>query len=116
MTSGSLPKRDKNSTGHTSSTAAHREDTPSATHRATPSTRLMDSISCLPQYWLMRTEDPLWTPKMNICTANRGMLARVTAAMGASPSMPTIKVSAMPRVLVIRFCSTMGMASNTTCL
>ena len=110
-----MPNRLRNSTGHTSSTPAKRVDTPSATHRATPSTRLMDSISCLPQYWLMRTEDPLCTPKMNICTANRGMLARVTAAMGASPSMPTIKVSAMPRALVMRFCSTMGRDSKITC-
>ena len=76
----------------------------------------MASISCLPQYWLIKTEDPLWTPKMNICTANSGMLASVTAAMGASPSMPTIKVSAMPSVLVIRFCSTIGTDSSSTCL
>ena len=81
---------------------------------ATPSTRLMDSRSCLPQYWLARTEEPLWTPKINSWTTNSGILASVTAAMGSSPSIPTIKVSAMARVLVMRFCSTMGAASTST--
>ena len=81
---------------------------------ATPITRLMDSISCFPQYWLMRTEEPLCTPKINSCTTNRGIFASVTAAMGASPSIPTIKVSAMPSILVMRFCSTMGVARATT--
>ena len=74
----------------------------------------MDSRSPFPQYWLMRTEAPLWTPKMNSWMTNMGMLARVTAAIGTSPSMPTIKVSAMLRQLVIRFCRTMGVARTTT--
>ena len=43
-------------------------------------------------------------------------MARATAAMGVSPSIPTIKVSAMPRALVIKFCSTMGVARATTSL
>ena len=59
MTAGSLPKRPKNSTGQRIKIAAKMEETNTATHRATPSIRLMDSISCLPQYWLMRTEEPL---------------------------------------------------------
>ena len=67
-------------------------------------------------HWLTSTDAPLCTPKINICTANRGMLARVTAAMGTSPSIPTIKVSAMPKALVIRFCMTIGRARNATCL
>ena len=102
--------------GQTTSMTAKRVDTDSTTHSATPSTRLMDSSSCRPQYWLARTEEPLCTPKINSWTTNRGIFARVTAAMGASPSIPTIKVSAMPRALVIRFCMTMGAASTATCL
>ena len=97
-------------------TPAQMEDASSTTHMDTPITRLMDSMSCLPQYWLMRTEEPLCTPKMNIWSTYRGILASVTAAMGTSPSIPTIKVSAMPRVLVIRFWSTMGVARKSTCL
>ena len=100
--------------GHRIRMAAKTEATSSTTHRATPITRLMASMSFRPQYWLIRTEEPLWTPKMNSCTTNRGMLARVTAAMGASPRMPTIKVSAMPSILVIRFWRTMGAARAAT--
>ena len=61
-----------------------------------------------------RREDTSNWPKISICTTNRGILARVTAAIGASPNIPTIKVSAIPKVLVMRFCSTMGVASVTT--
>ena len=95
---------------------ANRAVTASTVHMAAPITRLMDLRSCLPQYWLMRMEEPLWAPKMNIFTARMGMLARVTAAMGASPIRPTIKVSAMLSVLVIRFCMTMGAAKMATSL
>ena len=115
MTSGSLPNRPRNSSGRSSSTRAKAKDTSPAVHMATPSTRLMESRSCLPQYWLASTVDPLCTPKINSCTTNSGMLASVTAAIGISPSRPTIKVSAIPSALVIRFCSTMGAASAATC-
>ena len=43
-----------------------------------------------------------------------GMLARVTAARGASPRAPTIKVSTSPREVVMRFWATMGRARVTT--
>ena len=92
--------------------AAKTDDTNSTTHRATPITRLMASMSRRPQYWLIRTAEPLCTPKINSWTTNSGILASVTAAMGSSPSIPTIKVSAMPSMLVIRFCITMGAAKT----
>ena len=41
-------------------------------------------------------------------------MASVTAAMGASPNIPTINVSAILSVLVIKFCSTMGAANAAT--
>ena len=90
------------------------EATASTVYSATPNTRLMDSTSRLPQYWLNRTVEPLWTPKINSWMTNRGTLARVTAAMGTSPSIPTMKVSTRFRLLVIRFCSTIGVARAAT--
>ena len=41
-------------------------------------------------------------------------MARVTPAMGASPNIPTMKVSAMARVLVMRFCRIIGAARAAT--
>ena len=114
MTSRWLPNRLKKGTGINSSTRAKVTDTRLTAHRATPTTRLMACRSWRPQYWLMSTAEPLCTPKKNSCMTNRGMLARVTAAIGTSPSMPTMKVSAMARVLVIRFCRMMGTARPPT--
>ena len=79
-------------------------------------TRLMLSVSPLPQYWLMRTEEPLWRPKITSWITKTGMLARVTAASGASPRAPTMKVSTSPREVVMRFWATMGRARVTTSL
>ena len=42
----------------------------------------------LPQNWLMRTEEPLWSPKMTSWMTKTGMLATSTAARGASPRAP----------------------------
>ena len=64
----------------------------------------------------MSTDAPDCIPKTISSTTKMGMLARVTAAMGASPSIPTMKVSSRPRELVIRFCRMMGMARVTTSL
>ena len=69
-----------------------------------PMTRLMESVSPLPQNWLMSTEAPLWRPKMISRMTKMGMLARVTAAMGVSPGRePTMKVSTRARDSVMRF-------------
>ena len=77
-------------------------------------TRLMDSVSPLPQNWLMRTEEPLWSPKMTNWMTKTGMLATSTAARGASPRAPTMKVSISPSRVVHRFWSRMGRASRAT--
>ena len=111
---GSSPNRDRNGSGAVHRSSATARATVPTHHTATPITRWMSSIFCRPQYWLNRTVAPLWTPKMNICTINRGIFARATAAIGSSPSRPTMKVSAIARVLVIRFCSTIGRASAAT--
>ena len=65
MTVGSFPNMDKNCTGMMYRISAPISDTTPATPNPTPRTRLMESVSPLPQYWLMRTVLPLWTPKMN---------------------------------------------------
>ena len=39
-------------------------------------------------------------------------MAAVTAAISALPRRPTMKVSAKPREVVMRFCSTMGSVST----
>ena len=62
----------------------------------------------------MSTEEPLWSPKMTSWMMNTGMLAWATAAKGASPRLPTIKVSIMPREVVIRFWNRMGSAREIT--
>jgi len=46
----------------------------------------MDSVSPLPQNWLMRTEEPLWSPKMTSWMTKTGMLATRTAARSNSPT------------------------------
>ena len=74
--------------------------------------RLILSVSPLPQYWLTRTARPLWKPKITSCRMKTGTLAAVTAAISALPRRPTMKVSAKPREVVIRFCSTMGSVST----
>lgn len=77
-------------------------------------TRLILSTSPLPQYWLISTEDPLCRPKMTNWITKTGTLASVTAARGASPSAPTMKVSISPSEVVIRFWRMIGTASVTT--
>ncbi len=68
-----------------------------------PITRLTASESFLPQYWLISTADPLCRPKMISCIMKMGVFATVTPAICSSPSMPTIKVSTIPRLVIIRF-------------
>ena len=70
------------------------------------------SVSPLPQYWLSRTASPLWKPKITSWMMKMGTLAAVTAAISALPRRPTMKVSAKPRDVVMRFCSTMGSVST----
>ena len=112
--SRSFPNRLKNSTGARNRVKANRVDTMPTTQKPTPITRLMASRSPLPQYWLMRTEPPLCTPKKNSWMTKVGILTRVTAAMGVSPSRPTMKMSAMPKALVIRFWRIIGVARTAT--
>ena len=65
----------------------------------------------------MRTDAPDWRPKISSKMTKMGMLARVTAAMGASPGRePTMKVSTRARDSVIRFWAIMGRARVTTSL
>ena len=72
----------------------------------------MESVSPLPQNWLMSTDEPLCSPKITSWMTNTGVLATSTAASGASPRAPTIKVSISPSRVVHRFCSRMGSASS----
>ena len=58
-TSGSLPNRPRKGTGNRRSTRAKATETRFTAHSATPITRLMASRSPFPQYWLMRTVEPL---------------------------------------------------------
>ena len=59
----------------------------------------------------MSTEEPLCSPKITSWMTNTGVLATSTAARGASPRAPTMKVSMSPSMVVHRFCKMMGRAS-----
>ena len=95
-------------TGKRQVTRAMDTDTTVTAARATPMQRLMFSVSPRPQYWLTSTAMPLWKPKITTWMMKMGTLAAVTAAISALPSRPTMKVSAKPRDVVIRFCKMMG--------
>lgn len=99
-------------TGHANSTTATISARLTPRKAATPMTRLMLVRSFLPQYWLMRMPTPDWTPNTMEMSRNTGTLAAVTAAISALPRRPTMKVSAKPREVVMRFCSTMGSVST----
>ena len=72
----------------------------------------MLSVSPRPQYWLTSTASPLWKPKITTWMMKMGTLAAVTAAISALPRRPTMKVSAKPREVVMRFCRMMGRLSR----
>ncbi len=99
-------------TGHAKRISASSSEMPVPMNAATPMARLMLSLSCLPQYWLMRMPTPDWMPNTIEISRNTGTFAVVTAAISRFPSWLTMKVSIRPREKVIRFCSAMGAVSR----
>ena len=89
---------------------ANTSPTVPAVYMPMPITRLMELLSPLPWYWLMRTEEPLWMPNSMSWNTNTGMLASVTPARGPWPMVPTMKVSTSPREFVMMFWNKMGRA------
>ena len=71
-------------------------------------TRLTDSRSPFPQYWLMRMLEPLCRPNTTSWMIKIGTFATVTADIWSLPRSPTMKVSIKPSEVVIRFCAITG--------
>ncbi len=81
---------------------------------AIASTRLMASVSPLPQYWAMSTAPPSVSPRSMPETIKKGWSAMADADMGTSPSAPSIMLFNVVTLYISADCSASGTASDST--